>query len=68
MQASLPGRRRARGAGRVYIVDTAALEAGLVTNPVTPTALRLAPPITVSEAEIDEAMVLLASVLGEAAS
>jgi acetylornithine/N-succinyldiaminopimelate aminotransferase len=39
------------------------LTAGLVVNGVTNTALRLAPPLTVSEAEIDEAVSLLASVL-----
>src|SRR5262245_47156841 len=40
------------------------LDAGLVTNPVTTTALRLAPPITVSDAEIDEALAIMAGVLG----
>jgi acetylornithine/succinyldiaminopimelate/putrescine aminotransferase len=40
-----------------------ALVAGLVINAVTPTALRLAPPLTVSEAEIDEAVALLGQVL-----
>ena len=39
------------------------LDAGLVTNAVTSTALRLAPPITVSEAEIDEAVAILAGVV-----
>jgi predicted acetylornithine/succinylornithine family transaminase len=39
------------------------LDAGLVTNPVTATALRLAPPITVSDDEIDEALSILAAVL-----
>ena len=39
------------------------LDRGLVVNAVTPTALRLAPPITVSDAEIDEAVGLLAEVL-----
>ena len=32
------------------------LELGLVTNAVTPTALRFAPPLTVSDEEIDEAV------------
>ena len=36
---------------------------GLVTNPVTPTALRFAPPLTVSDAEIDEAVAMVAEVL-----
>ena len=40
-----------------------ALAAGLVLNAVTPTALRLAPPLVVSGDEIDEAVALLASVL-----
>jgi acetylornithine/N-succinyldiaminopimelate aminotransferase len=42
---------------------TALLAKGLVTNAVTATALRLAPPITVSDAEIDEAVALIAEVL-----
>jgi acetylornithine/succinyldiaminopimelate/putrescine aminotransferase len=40
------------------------LDRGLVTNAVTATALRLAPPLTVSEAEIDEAASMIAEVLG----
>jgi predicted acetylornithine/succinylornithine family transaminase len=40
-----------------------ALRAGLVVNAVTSTALRLAPPITVSDEEIDEAVAILAEVL-----
>ncbi len=39
------------------------LDSGLVVNAVTPTALRLAPPLTVSDAEIAEAVQILASVL-----
>ena len=39
-----------------------------MVNPVTATALRVAPPITVSEAEIDEAIAIMHSVLSEAAS
>ncbi len=39
------------------------LALGLITNAVTSTALRLAPPLTVSEAEIDEAVALIAEVL-----
>jgi acetylornithine aminotransferase len=42
-----------------------ALEAGLVVNAVTPTALRLAPSLLVSDDEIDEALAILAEVLGE---
>jgi predicted acetylornithine/succinylornithine family transaminase len=44
-------------------VASACLDAGLVVNAVTPTALRLAPPLTVSDAEIDEAVALLGKVL-----
>lgn len=39
------------------------LDDGLVVNAVTPTALRLAPPLTVSDAEIDEAVAMIAAVL-----
>lgn len=39
------------------------LDRGLVTNAVTATALRLAPPITVSTEEIDEAVSIIADVL-----
>jgi acetylornithine/N-succinyldiaminopimelate aminotransferase len=42
---------------------SALLDRGLVTNAVTPTSLRFAPPLTVSEAEIDEAVALVAEVL-----
>ena len=39
---------------------------GLVLNAVTPTALRLAPPLLVSDAEIDEAVGILNGVLSAA--
>ena len=39
------------------------LDRGLIVNAVTASALRLAPPLTVSEAEIDEAVATLADVL-----
>lgn len=42
---------------------TTALEAGLVVNGVTPTAIRLAPPLLVSDDEIDEAIEILKGVL-----
>jgi acetylornithine/N-succinyldiaminopimelate aminotransferase len=45
-----------KGAGPVA---AAALDAGLVVNAVTPTALRLAPSLLVSEAEMDEAVAIL---------
>ena len=43
--------------------QAALLERGLVTNAVTATALRLAPPITVSIDEISEAMTIMSEVL-----
>ena len=46
------GRRRREG-----------LAGGLLVNPVRPDAIRLAPPLLVSEAEIDEALGILADVL-----
>jgi acetylornithine/succinyldiaminopimelate/putrescine aminotransferase len=48
-------------------VAAAALAAGLVVNPVTPTSIRLAPPLTVSEDEIDQAMSVLGAVLASPA-
>ena len=39
------------------------LDRGLIVNAVTARALRLAPPLTVSEAEIDEAVATIADVL-----
>jgi acetylornithine/succinyldiaminopimelate/putrescine aminotransferase len=44
-------------------VAAACLDAGLVVNAVTGSALRLAPPLTVSDAEIDEAVGVLGKVL-----
>jgi predicted acetylornithine/succinylornithine family transaminase len=46
------------------VIAASCLDEGLVLNAVTPTALRLAPPLTVSDAEIDEAVAILAEVLG----
>ena len=45
-------------------VQAELLGRGLVTNAVTPSAIRLAPPLTVSDVEIDEALALMAEVLG----
>lgn len=45
------------------LVYNTLLDHGLVTNAVTATALRLAPPITVSTEEIDEAVSIIADVL-----
>jgi acetylornithine/N-succinyldiaminopimelate aminotransferase len=39
------------------------LEAGLIVNAVTPSALRLAPPLLVSDGEIDEGVEILAGAL-----
>jgi predicted acetylornithine/succinylornithine family transaminase len=44
-------------------VASECLARGLVINPVTPTALRFAPPLTVSDDEIDAAVAILAAVL-----
>lgn len=46
-------------------VFTTLLERGLVTNAVNATSLRLAPPITTTYEEIDEAVAIIASVLAE---
>jgi acetylornithine/succinyldiaminopimelate/putrescine aminotransferase len=45
------------------VVATACLARGLIINNVTPTALRFAPPLTVSDDEIDEAAAVLKEVL-----
>ncbi len=45
------------------VVQGELLRRGLVTNAVTPTAIRLAPPLTVSDDEIDEAAALITDVL-----
>ena len=71
---AIPGIVSVRGRGLLLAAElregadakaayTELLRRGLVTNAVTATALRLAPPITVSEAEIDEAVALIAEVL-----
>ncbi len=49
-------------------VAQAALDSGLILNAITPTALRLAPSLLVSEAEIDEAIDLLAAALRDTAT
>jgi len=54
------------GTGRdAKAVFTALLERGLVTNAVNATSLRLAPPITTSLEQIDEAVAIIAGVLAE---
>ena len=70
---AVPGVASVRGRGLLLAVELAdggakeaqreLLAAGLVTNSVTETALRLAPPLTVSSAEIDEAVSILDGVL-----
>jgi acetylornithine/N-succinyldiaminopimelate aminotransferase len=42
---------------------SAALDAGLVVNPISPTALRFAPSLLVTDDEIDEAVAIVAKVL-----
>jgi acetylornithine/N-succinyldiaminopimelate aminotransferase len=68
-----------RGAGLWFALDLgpeapadarraalAALGRGLVVNPVTDTALRLAPPLVVTEDEVDEGLARLGAALEEA--
>lgn len=77
--ADLPGVASVRGLGLLLAaelerplvsgeVSRAALDAGLIVNPVAPTALRFAPPLTVSDEEIDQAVAILDKVLTEATS
>jgi acetylornithine/N-succinyldiaminopimelate aminotransferase len=47
------------------VVAARAMEAGLIVNAVTGTALRFAPSLLVTDAEIDEAVVILGRVLDE---
>ncbi len=73
--AAIPGVVAVRGRGLLLAAEldgrppatspAQLLDAGLVANAVTPTALRLAPPITVTDDEIDEALAILAEVLGD---
>ena len=71
---ALPGIADVRGRGLLLAAELAdgadakvvysqLLDAGLVTNAVTPTSLRFAPPLTVTEAELDEAVAMIAEVL-----
>jgi acetylornithine aminotransferase len=72
--AKLPGVSDVRGAGLLIaaelggehdarVVVQSCLDAGLVVNAVTPTALRFAPPLLVSDDEIDAAVAIVAKVL-----
>ena len=49
-------------------VALACLDAGLVVNGITPTALRMAPPLTVSSAELVEGTEILGEVLAAGAA
>ena len=46
-------------------VARACLDAGLVLNGITPTALRIAPPFIVTDEQIDEAVGIIAAVLAD---
>ncbi len=71
--AALPGVISVRGRGLLLAAEldgptardvaAAALELGLVVNAVTPTAIRVAPSLLVTEAELDEALAVLEKVL-----
>jgi acetylornithine/succinyldiaminopimelate/putrescine aminotransferase len=72
--AALPGVVGVRGMGLLLAAELdpsldagtvagSALSAGLVVNAVTTSALRLAPPLTVTDDEIDEALAILEGVL-----
>jgi len=72
--AKVDGVADVRGAGLLIAAELApphdakqvaqtCLERGLVLNAVTPTALRLAPPLLVTDAEIDDAVARLAGAL-----
>ena len=70
---ALPGVTAVRGKGLLLAAELSEREApaiyrqlladGLITNAVTPTALRFAPPLTVTDEEIDEALTLVAKAL-----
>lgn len=73
--SSLPGVEAVRGQGLLLAAElrdggdakaaySSLLQRGIVTNAVTATALRLAPPLTVTLAEIDEVISVMAEVLG----
>ena len=75
----LPGVASVRGLGLLLAAELdpglmsgdvarACLAAGLIVNPVTPTALRFAPPLIVSDEEVDQAVAILDEVLTEATS
>ncbi len=49
-------------------IAAAALEEGLLVNPVRPDAIRVAPPLLVSDEEVDAALAILAEVMADAAT
>jgi len=71
--ASLPGVRSVRGAGLLLAAELAqeragdvaatALATGLLVNPVRPDAVRLAPSLLVTDAEVDRSLELLGGAL-----
>jgi len=71
--AALPGVESVRGAGLLLAaqlvtpaakeIAAAALEAGLLVNPVRPDAIRVAPPLLVRDGEIDAALSILGAVM-----
>jgi len=71
--ATLPGVVSVRGAGLLLAaqlatptakeIASAALDAGLLVNPVRPDAIRVAPPLLVRDQEIDAALEILARVM-----
>ena len=78
--AALPGVTAVRGRGLLLAAELdpdvldgrtgadvarACLDAGLVVNGITPTALRLAPPLTVTDDELVEGVAILGAVLSE---
>jgi predicted acetylornithine/succinylornithine family transaminase len=75
--AALDGVREVRGLGLLVAAEldqrdakavaAAALAGGLIVNAVTPTALRLAPPLLVSSDDIDRALAILADALASVA-
>jgi acetylornithine/N-succinyldiaminopimelate aminotransferase len=71
---AVPGVVEVRGLGLLLAAQLAdgidargvaadALDAGLIVNAVSPASLRLAPPLTVSNEEIDEAVALLSTLI-----
>jgi acetylornithine/succinyldiaminopimelate/putrescine aminotransferase len=58
----LLGAQLADGVATADVVP-ALLAAGLIVNGVNATTIRFAPPLTVSDAEVDEALSILATVL-----